>query len=62
MAIDMTPEQREVWRENYRRAVEGLGLNRREFMKALPRRRERCRRSSVRPRTSPAIKASMAIR
>jgi predicted dehydrogenase len=35
MAIDMTPEQREVGRENYRRAVEGLGLNRREFMKGV---------------------------
>src|SRR5262245_49355327 len=33
MAIDMTPEQREVGRENYRRAVQGLGLDRRDFMK-----------------------------
>src|SRR4051794_1997858 len=33
MAIDMTPEQREVGRENYRRAVEELHLDRREFLK-----------------------------
>jgi predicted dehydrogenase len=35
MAIDMTPEQREIGRENYRRAVEGLHLNRRDFMKGV---------------------------
>ncbi len=34
MAIDMTPEQRQVGQENYRRAVEALHLDRREFMKA----------------------------
>jgi predicted dehydrogenase len=35
MAIDLTPEQREIGRENYRRTVEGLNLNRREFMKGV---------------------------
>lgn len=35
MAIDMTAEQRELGQENYRRAVEALGVNRRDFMKGL---------------------------
>ncbi len=34
MAIDLTPEQRKVGEENFKRAAEGLGLNRREFLKA----------------------------
>ncbi len=34
MALDMTPEQREVGTANYRKAVEHLGLDRRDFLKA----------------------------
>jgi predicted dehydrogenase len=34
MAIDLTPEQRKVGEENFKRAADGLGLNRREFLKA----------------------------
>src|SRR5262245_60796509 len=34
MAIDMTPEQRTVGAANFKKAVEHLGLNRRDFLKA----------------------------
>jgi predicted dehydrogenase len=34
MAIDMTPEQRAVGEANFKKAVEHLGLNRRDFLKA----------------------------
>jgi predicted dehydrogenase len=34
MAIDLKPEERKVGEENFKRAVDGLGLNRREFLKA----------------------------
>ena len=34
MAIDMTPEQRTVGEQNFQKATEALGLNRRSFLKA----------------------------
>lgn len=34
MAIDMTPEQRAVGEANFKKAVDHLGLNRRDFLKA----------------------------
>jgi len=33
MAIDLTPEQRELGRQNYRRTVEAMSVNRRDFLK-----------------------------
>ena len=34
MAIDMTPEQREVGEANFKKVTDNLGLNRRDFLKA----------------------------